>query len=318
MKFLNNLKIGLRLNLVLSLVMIIIVLLLGIYTIISQKNKIIADTDLRISEQVNDLTNFVEHEIQLNQQRVNTGLAYAEQYFNNSGKIEIEFDDAINYNAINQITGQIAKVQVNPWYYDGKILQESFDMVDNIVEKIGGSATIFQKIPQGYLRISTNILKKDGNRGTGTYIPNSSPVAQAINNSTSYFGRAYIVNDWYLTAYKPIILENEVIGIIYYGLPEKNLVELRNMFKEKKYFDTGYPYIVAKNGDVIIHPTKENESFLGEKFFEDMLSSKNTTGKSEYVWEGKKKLQYFKYVESIDSYVSATLYEEELMGIINK
>ena len=49
-----------------------------------------------------------------------------------------------------------------------------------------------------------------------------------------------------------------------------------------------------------------------------MANSHQSKGKTTYLWEGKKKLQYFEYIDKIDSYVATTLYEHELMGIINK
>jgi len=64
MIFLSNIKIGLRLNLIMSLIMVIIVSVLGIYIIKSQKEKVIADTDLRMFEQVNDLSNTIINQLQ--------------------------------------------------------------------------------------------------------------------------------------------------------------------------------------------------------------------------------------------------------------
>jgi methyl-accepting chemotaxis protein len=305
MNFLNNMKIGVRLNLILSLVMVLIISSLGIYIIFNERNKVFADTDLRMFEQVEDLGKMVETEINLNQQRVNTGMEYAELYFNKLGSLIINENEPFLITAQNQITKSRQDINVASWYMNNEKLQNSNFIVDAITEKIGGTATIFQKIPQGYLRISTNVINKEGKRGTGTYIPNESPVAQAISRGESFTGRAFVVDDWYLTSYKPMFNNGEVVGILYYGVKEKNLEGLKNIFYSKKYFDSGYPYLVASNGDVIIHPTKEGGSFADEAFFHDMKNSGKELDKSDYEWEGKMKSQFFKYIESIDSYVSA-------------
>lgn len=49
MSFLNNLKIGLRLNIIISLVMVLIISALGIYTVVNQRQQILSDTDIRIN-----------------------------------------------------------------------------------------------------------------------------------------------------------------------------------------------------------------------------------------------------------------------------
>lgn len=318
MKFLNNIKIGVRLNLILSIAMIFVISTLGVYTISTQKKNINNDADLRMTEQVEDLAEMVEMEINLNQEKVNIGIEYTENYINNLGTLSVNTDELLQTQVINQVTKVSETIDIETWYINNEKIQETNTIVDAITGKIGGTATIFQRIPQGYLRISTNVINTEGKRGTGTYIPNDSPVAQAISSGNAFYGRAFVVDDWYLTAYRPITNNNEVIGIAYFGVKEKNLAQLKNVFNAKKYFDNGYPYLVAKNGDVIIHPSKEGANFSEHNFFSDILNSKKEIGRSEYVWEGEDKIQYFKYIEAIDSYVSATIYKNKLMDMIYK
>ena len=108
-------------------------------------------------------------------------------------------------------------------------------------------------------------------------------------------------------------IDNELKEI---GITNDNLDDLRKIFNSKTYFKNGYPYMVKANGYVIIHPTKEEGSFADQNFFKDMIGSNTDLGRSEYLWEGKNKIQYFKYIESIDSYISATIYERDILDII--
>jgi hypothetical protein len=71
MKHLKDMKIGTRLNLVLSLAFIVVVVGLGIYTLNLQTNRIQENTDIRMNEQVSDLAKFIETEIEDNQQSNN-------------------------------------------------------------------------------------------------------------------------------------------------------------------------------------------------------------------------------------------------------
>jgi methyl-accepting chemotaxis protein len=113
-------------------------------------------------------------------------------------------------------------------------------------------------------------------------------------------------------------MDGQIVGMMGVGIKEKDLQGLRTTFNEKKYFDTGYPFLIDKLGNFIIHPSKEGQNFAGEEFFQQLIKSNAEIGKTKYLWEGKMKYQYFKYVESIESYVSVSIYEHELLGIIGK
>ncbi len=318
MKGLKDIKIGWRLNIIISAIMIIIVTGIGFYIVNLQRNKILADTDLRMSEQVEDLVNIINTEIKLNQEKTNIGIEYTEKYFNNLGSLEINHEEKVSFNAVNQITKTPLNIEIDAWYLNGEKIQNSTSIVDAIVSNIGGTSTIFQRISQGYLRISTNVLDQNGQRAIGTFIPNDSPVAKAISSGQAFTGRAFVVDDWYLTGYRPIYNQSEVVGMVYFGIKEKSFADLKKLFDSKKYFESGYPFIVDKKGTFIIHPKKEGENHANAEFFQQLTSSGKNADKTNYEWEGKVKFQYFKYVDAIESYVSVSIYEHELMGIVNQ
>ena len=62
--------------------------------------------------------------------------------------------------------------------------------------------------------------------------------------------------------------------------------------------------MIDKEGNFIVHPTKEGKNSSTSEFFKQLISSNESTGKTYYMWEGKQKYQYFKYVEPIESFVS--------------
>jgi two-component system, NtrC family, sensor kinase len=80
-----------------------------------------------------------------------------------------------------------------------------------------GTATIFQDD----VRISTNVLNKDGSRATSTRV--SAEVARKVLKSgNTWRGRAFVVNDWYISAYTPIRdLLGKTIGMLYVGTLEQ-------------------------------------------------------------------------------------------------
>ena len=317
---LKDMKIGTRLNVILSLAFIVVVAALGWYTIDRQTNQIENSTDNRMYEQVNDLAMFIEKEIEKNQKNVNNYLKVAHDIFYNDGDLQVSDSSSITMQATNQNTHSTKSVQVPEWKWANQTVHKNYKFVDKIGNLTDATATIFQKIPGGYLRISTNVKKENGERAVGTFIPNDSPVIHTIENGQTYRGRAFVVNAWYLTAYEPIRIDGEVRGILYVGVKEKNLEGLRDIFLEKTYFGEGYPYLVNDEGDVIIHPDSKTEgsNFAGEDFIQTMFTDEDKTGKMRYQWEGRWKYQYYQYVEPINSYVTATLYEEDFMGLINQ
>ncbi|ALO16946.1 Ribose and galactose chemoreceptor protein [Salinivirga cyanobacteriivorans] len=314
MKKINDIKIGARLNIILSLTIGIIVIALGIYMMNTQRAKIIEDTDTRMFEQAEDLTRLIENQIEQNQEKVNTDLKVAHQYFYSLGDIEINEEEKLPFQAVNQETNISTSLKVNEWTLGGQTLQNNTKIVDKLESLTNSTATIFQKIDQGFLRIATNVRKKSGERAVGTFIPNSSPVAQTVMQGGTFRGRAFVVSDWYLTAYEPIRINGEIKGILYVGVREKDIESIKNIFYAKTYFESGYPFLVDDEGTLIIHPSNEGGS---STTIDKIKATGKEEGKLTYEYEGRKKVLYFENVDAINSYVAVSIYEDELMGIVN-
>ncbi len=96
----------------------------------------------------------------------------------------------------------------------GHLINKDFAIVDEVKNAVKvETSTIFLND----LRVSTNVKKLDGNRAIGTRV--AIPVYDAVlREGKTYYGRAFVVNAWYVTAYEPIYDINEkVIGILYVG-----------------------------------------------------------------------------------------------------
>ncbi len=115
--------------------------------------------------------------------------------------------------------------------YGGILLNRNYEIVDRVKEIVykgekykgrdKGTATIFQHD----LRISTNVKNERNGRAIGTR------VSKEVNNAVLQEGkpwidRAFVVNDWYITAYEPIKnIDNKIIGILYVGMLEKPYID---------------------------------------------------------------------------------------------
>lgn len=316
MKGINDLRIGVRLNLIYNLAFFIIIAMLGWYTITSQRNQIIKETDSRMIEQVNDLTAVINEQVSESQAITENALKVFEHIALQEGRFA-STGQSVTVQVKNQETQQTSETLLKRLTLGGKIIYNSTELVDKMNELNGVVASFLQKIPEGYIRISTNIKQADGSRALNTYIPASSPVAKALNNGETYYGRAIILGEWHLTAYKPFKLDDGSIIVLFTGINEKKMESLRSIFSNKKYFTSGYPYLVGSEGKLVIHPTSEGKSIKEEDYFKNMTADEESH-KMKYEYEGDTKLQYYKYIKAIDAYVSVTLYQHELMQVVNR
>jgi len=118
--------------------------------------------------------------------------------------------------------------------YGGNLLNRRYGLVDAIKGDVFpheryrgrdiGTVTIFQ----GDLRISTNVTMDDGTRAVGTRL--SETVCEAVLDRGGTWAKpAFVVHDWYITAYEPIFdPAGRVIGVLYVGLLQAPFVQQLN------------------------------------------------------------------------------------------
>ena len=81
-----------------------------------------------------------------------------------------------------------------------------------------GTATIFVKHGDEYVRVTTNVKKDDGSRAIGTILDPKGKAIESIRNGESFYGEVDILGKPYITGYKPIRDSSQkVIGIYYVG-----------------------------------------------------------------------------------------------------
>jgi two-component system NtrC family sensor kinase len=110
------------------------------------------------------------------------------------------------------------------------LFNNDFTLVDRIKEVAGiDTVTIFF----GDLRVSTNVMTVEGKRAVGTRI--AQDVGQVVlEQGRDYVGRAYVVNDWYITRYEPLRdYQNQVVGVLYVGDRESAFLGLVRDFNNQ-------------------------------------------------------------------------------------
>lgn len=116
----------------------------------------------------------------------------------------------------------------------GKSIEGRFGVVDSVMEDLGDKSTIFVKIKDDFKRISTNIMSDENERAIGTYLGTDHNAYQSAINGELYIGEAEILGEDYYTAYKPIKdTNNNVIGLLFVGMPTKTLNNIVEIHDEK-------------------------------------------------------------------------------------
>ncbi len=115
----------------------------------------------------------------------------------------------------------------------GILLNKDYAIVDKIKDTVYqgekykgremGVATIFQ----GGVRISTNVMTKDNKRAVGTML-SKEVYDRVIVEGKDWVGRAFVVNDWYITTYTPIYdINKTLIGALYVGILEAKYRDIK-------------------------------------------------------------------------------------------
>ena len=123
--------------------------------------------------------------------------------------------------AVHSPDGELAGV-----LWAGILLNQNYDLVDQVRDTVFhdeqyrgrdlGTATVFQDD----VRISTNVLREDKTRAIGSRV-SAEVYEHVLEQGKIWVDRAWVVNDWYISAYEPIYdLDQQPIGMLYVGVLE--------------------------------------------------------------------------------------------------
>jgi two-component system NtrC family sensor kinase len=117
--------------------------------------------------------------------------------------------------------------------YAGLLLNRNHGLVDKIRSIVFENKT-YQGQPLGTVtifqwdcRIATNVILANGNRAIGTRV-SEEVYDKVLENGLNWYDRAFVVKDWYLSAYDPIHdVDGKVVGILYVGVLAKQYDDLK-------------------------------------------------------------------------------------------
>jgi methyl-accepting chemotaxis protein len=281
----------------------------------------------------------------LEQQMLNS-LNVARDIVDRSGGFSF-LDETVNWSAVNQYTRHSVPVQLEKMMIGFNWLGQTSDprhtvpVVDEVQRLNSVTCTVFQRMNRegDMLRVATNVLKEDGSRAIGTYIPavnpdgKPNPVISTVLKGQTFKGRAYVVNKWYITAYEPIYdATKNIVGILYVGVPQESAESLRQSIMDIQVGTTGYVYILDSAGHYVISQDGKRDGELiwdskdssGNYFIREICQKAVKLGPEEfaeqtYPWqnpgdpEPRVKVARLKYFEPWDWVIGAGSYIDEFM-----
>lgn len=259
----------------------------------------------------------LESQNALTSEQLDATIQFSEELLNEKGSL-VQEDEVVDWTCKNQYTGETSLQKLRGISIDGNPLGQVRDLnqyvayVDDVSKWSGGTCTIFQRIDGtgDMLRVATNV-NKDGQRAIGTYIPAinpdgaKNPVVDKLLQGEPYYGRAFVVDKWYSTAYHPVKDENgEVMGALYVGLLQEAAADLPQRLEKVSLGKSGYVFAVqgsgkdkgmylvskdgARNGENVLDTIDAN----GEPFIQQMIDKSKSAAPGEivdhqYYWQNE-------------------------------
>jgi len=125
-------------------------------------------------------------------------------------------------------------------------------VVDGIKSRMGGTATLFVRSGDDYVRVATNVIKADGSRAIGTLLDPKGPAYAAISRGEMFTGVVDILGVPYFTSYAPIRSpDKQVIGVYYTGYKIETLAGVGEGIGSIRILDNGFVALLDRKDTVL-------------------------------------------------------------------
>ncbi|MDM7913873.1 MAG: Cache 3/Cache 2 fusion domain-containing protein, partial [Candidatus Eisenbacteria bacterium] len=325
-------------------------------TIAWEKTKVRKEIDVELDKMVRadlggvaqDVYAMCQAQNEFLMQSLDGNMRVAKEILKSAGGVALS-GETVSWNAVNQLNQAASTVNLpkmtigGAWTGQIREAGRTAPLVDQVTDLVGGTCTVFQRMnPQGdMIRVATNVVGKDQSRAIGTYVPatnpdgSANPVVAAVTRGSSYRGRAFVVDKWYMAVYEPLRdASGDVIGMLYVGIPQENVASLRQAISTRTLGETGYVYvlggtgahrgryIISKDGARDGEDLWESKDADGKPFIQSMVNSAlnvqgNGVAFERYAWKNqgeskaRTKLAAVTYFEPWDWVIGAGAYEDE-------
>ncbi|RVU34485.1 methyl-accepting chemotaxis protein [Rheinheimera riviphila] len=138
-----------------------------------------------------------------------------------------------------------------------------FALVDLHTQLMGGTATLFSKSGDDFIRISTNVQTANG-RAVGTALAKNGAAIQAIRQQQPFYGNVDILGNPFVTGYEPLLdTSGTIVGIAYVGY-KADLAQLNQLVSSSKLLNKGFVALIDNNNVVRAASSHLNEQQIAD------------------------------------------------------
>ncbi|MBB1488530.1 methyl-accepting chemotaxis protein [Oceanospirillum sediminis] len=295
----QNKSLAAQLTIVISILMILASTAMTLFLTREAKNNLETEAEAGLKQQsqlVSDLLGF-----------------YYQDSFNNAKRLsDIFFNMFPQGVSPSNKTVSVANYQTRALTDEKGIINGDFSKPDEFTRMTGGTATVFARHGDDFLRISTSLKKENGDRAFGTLLGTGHPGYKKLIAGQTYHGVAHLFGRDYMTIYRPVQKDGTTIAVLYIGFDlTQGLTELKQTLARMTVGETGYATVLAgkghkQEGTVLMHPKIEGAKLQDVKAadgtlpFRIVLEQKD--GLIHYSWQDKnnvarEKIAAFHHVE---------------------
>jgi methyl-accepting chemotaxis protein len=238
-----------------GLVALIVLTLVGV-TAWFTANEAIERTERNVSEQANGLKRSIETAFLLSEESSTRLSDLFESWFR--GNLVMLPDQTFN----------VGGTELPRVYINSQAITGDYQLVDDFTETTGGIATVFAKVGDDYVRVSTSLKKEDGSRAVATKLDRNHPGFAAVSQGNTYIGEAVLFGKRYMTKYVPVkSTDGQQDLILFIGFDMTNLFgRIEETVLNTRVGESGVPYVLfttgSRAGHVLIHPSLKGDAFV--------------------------------------------------------
>lgn len=172
------------------------------------------------------------------------------------------------------------------------VMNLQFDLVDQFHRMTGGNATVFARVGDDFVRVTTSLKQENGSRAVGTFLGKKHPAYASMIKGETYIGKARLFGKNYMTKYTPVKdASGRVFAILYVGLEYTDALQtmLQQIGKlrigHSGYFTAVEAQDEKTRGTVLLHPHLQGRNVLTDQSPEGIAlqqAIKDGEGRFEY------------------------------------
>ncbi|WP_419768301.1 methyl-accepting chemotaxis protein [Arcobacter sp.] len=212
-----------------------------------------------------------------------------------------------SYNIDKEKIVKVGKIDAPAFYNGNTLLNNNFEPLEKYTQTTSVIATVFARMGDDFVRVTTTLKKENGTRAFGTMLGQKSPAMKSMLEGKTFYGKVKLFGKDYYVVYEPILRDNKVIGILFIGYDFTSaLSSLKKDIRDIKINNDGYAFMMDKKGNLIIHPKNEGKNLLdvkdnkGNFTFKDMIKGEDRLIKYTNT-DNIEKIAYVKHLKGFNA-----------------